>query len=110
MNQLKNSIDLRILPIFILMPFVWYFGGRMVVIWYAIGVLMFAFNILFRKRLFKMNLTQQQIKTLTGEKCPSGYCDHLYYPDNCEDCKLILSIKFKIISETEDKWRVVMVK
>ncbi len=18
---------------------------------------------------------------------PSGYCDHLYYPDNCEECK-----------------------
>lgn len=22
---------------------------------------------------------------------PSGYCDHLYYPDNCEECKKLQS-------------------
>ena len=59
-----------------------------------------------------MDKTKKQICKHCGEpiaiRNPSGYCDHLYYPENCEICKKMLTVERKIYEwEVSDEygWR-----
>jgi len=35
---------------------------------------------------------------------PSGYCDHLYYPDNCKYCKKIVPLVQELIRKFDKVW------
>ena len=36
---------------------------------------------------------------------PSGYCDHLYYPDRCEYCKKVIPLIEDLLRQFDKAWR-----
>jgi hypothetical protein len=36
---------------------------------------------------------------------PSGYCDHLYYPDNCEYCKKLVPLVRELLKRFDGAWK-----